>query len=421
MDLNFLKILNPWWQDRGAIEQDSHLVPLVGKPYYFDNPVKKKILLKKAQTYILRGARQVGKTTLLKEKIAAAISGQVPATNILFLSCEACKDFGVLREILSQWIAPKKNQFLVICLDEITFVGEWQRSLLWLVNAGLLKNAVTLITGSDARDLQKSSERFPGRHVAEVQVHPLSLADYKSLACFKDHDRQKLLEIYLLIGGFPHAVRDYCEYGFITDETYETYANWILGDAHRYQMSRELLTHIMYRIYETAGSQVTWQRLIEKSPVRSHETASAYVEHLGLAFVCKVLACYDPDHEMGAPRKAKKIYFADPLLYGIAGGYFSGLRNVFQWWKEKLNDRMLKGTIFESVVANQIARSHDPVYYWYSSNLKREVDFLIKKGKRISLYEAKLAHQEIRPVLGEKVKIITPEIFTQNTFLHHDS
>jgi predicted AAA+ superfamily ATPase len=412
MDLNSIKVTNPWWEDREAIRRDPRLSQLLGKPYYFDNPIKQELLLKVGQRFILRGARQVGKTTLLKEKILEAIqSNQIPSENCLYLSCEAIESFKELQEFLVSWIAPKKNSRLLICLDEITFVSEWQRSLLWLINAGLLQNATTFITGSNARDLKISGERFPGRNVKEIKIYPMTVDQFSKMEFLKNFAPNDLLDLYFKIGGFPHAIRDFYEQGRVTDDTYETYANWIFGDAHRFNLNRELLTHLLFRIFDTFTSQVTWQRLIEKSTIKSYETALAYVEHLEMAFLCQVLNCYDPDTEMGAPRKAKKIYFVDPLIYGVVGGFLRGLRNTFVWWSEALSDPVFRGNVFELIVINHLARCEESIYYWYSANLKREVDILLRKGDQFLLYDVKSQPMKIKPALGKEVVVITPHEF----------
>lgn len=368
-------------KNKEVILEDSHLKQVWGKEYYFDNPLKKKLELKPGNTFILRGSRQVGKTTLLKEKIREALMDtKIEPENCLYLSCETIPDYQWLQHFLSEWLRTKKTKLLLLCLDEISFVSEWQRAVLWLINAGLLRQATTIITGSNARDLKKMAERFPGRRTQEIKIFPFSLADYAQIPCFKNDDGQKRLETYFRVGGFPHAVRDFCETGRVQDETYETYANWIFGDAHRFGLGRELLTHILFRIFDSLASQVTWQRLIEKSPVKSHETAAAYVEHLETAFLCHVLHCFDPDKEMSAPRKARKIYFIDPLLYGVVGGYLRGFSNTYEWWKECLADSQMKGNIFESIVVGHFSRRHEPLYFWYSSTLRKKADLLVKKG-----------------------------------------
>lgn len=165
----------------------------------------------------------------------------------------------------------------------------------------------------------------------------------------------------------------------------------------------------MFRLYDTAGSQVTYQRLVEKPPVKSHETAAAYIAHLESAFLCNVLGCYDPDKDMAAPGKARKIYFIAPLLYRVAGGYLRGIRNENRWWEGVLAGREMWGRLFETVVVTTLARRHERMYFWYSSNTKQEVDVVVREGSWLKLMEIKSSMQAVRPVFGKPVELITPE------------
>lgn len=414
MDVDSLKILNPWWQNPEEIRSDEHL-SVRSQPYYFDHPVKAQIELKPGTTIVLRGPRQVGKTTLMKEKIEEALAAKTfDPGNCIFISCESFSGFERLQEFLTAVLKERVGQDVLLCLDEVTFVKEWQRAVLWLSNAGLLKHVATLISGSDAHDLKLSAERFPGRNVRELRIYPYSCFDYARIPFLKDLTPLERLQTYLKVGGFPRALADYCLHGFVRDETYETYLNWVLGDAHRYDLSRELMGHILHRIFETAGTQVTWTRLIEKTPVKSFETALSYVEHLDLAFLTHVVACYDPDKDLPAPRKARKVYFVDPLLYAIAGGYLQGIRRVHEWWEEKLCEDSLRGRIFESAVLDGFCRRWERVYFWYSANVKREVDVLIREREETTVFEVKTRPADVKPVLGKKVHVITPEEFAKS-------
>src|SRR3989338_8086414 len=103
MDLTSLQLANPWWQNAEVLKQDEHLRAIFGKPYYFDHPVKERFCLEPDRIFILRGPRQVGKTTLLKEKILEAITTKkIAAQNCVFFSCEAVSDFEKLQELLVQ-------------------------------------------------------------------------------------------------------------------------------------------------------------------------------------------------------------------------------------------------------------------------------------------------------------------------------
>ena len=164
MDLSSVEILNPWWKTPKAINEDLHIKSIFHKPYYFDNPIKNDLKFHKGHTFILRGARQIGKTTLMKEMIAKSINEKtVRAKNCLFISCETFANFNELKDVLVFWLKDKQNVKSLICLDEITFVLEWQRVVLWIINSGLSANATILVSGSNARDLRKMVRALSGQ------------------------------------------------------------------------------------------------------------------------------------------------------------------------------------------------------------------------------------------------------------------
>src|SRR3989338_361436 len=111
MNLNSIKILNPWWEDPKAIDSDEHIIQVRNKPYYFNNPVREKLTLERGRGYILRGCRQIGKTTILKEKIKEAIEvKEINAKRCLFLSCESFGNYEKLQDTIVDWLYPKKAE-----------------------------------------------------------------------------------------------------------------------------------------------------------------------------------------------------------------------------------------------------------------------------------------------------------------------
>lgn len=393
MTFDLVAIQNPWWQDPKSIEKDPHLTSVRGKSYFFRNPLVHELAFREGDIHILRGPRQVGKTTLLKQWIEKLLQErQWPAKNILYLSCEAVEKFSEITDLLTPWLKAHASQTSVIFLDEISFVKEWQRALLSVINAGLLRRACVVVTGSNARDLKQSSERFPGRRGKglDISQYPLSPLELQSLRCFQALPTEHIAELYLKMGGFPHAIRDYVESGSISDETFRTYQNWILGDAARFELQEEFLKHLFYRIWETVSSRVTLSKIIETTPIKSHETALAYLEHLEDAFLTKGLYCYDFDKKIPALNKARKVYFIDPLLYTLAVGWRKGVSSLWNWGEKELQNPSYRGKIFESASISLAARKLKSVYFWYSTKNQKEVDLVLVRGDSEELYDCKL-------------------------------
>ncbi|HCU25136.1 MAG TPA: hypothetical protein DF383_08965 [Deltaproteobacteria bacterium] len=418
MDGDFLEIQNPWWKNPQAILHDPHLLAIKDKSYRFTPELVQTLGWGPGDIFILRGPRQVGKTTTLKLLIQRLLHESSDPENIFYLSCEAIESFRELQNELTRFLQKRKKKRTFIFLDEISFVPSWQRAVLAVANLGLTAAATLVLTGSNARDLKESSERLPGRRGKgkDLQLYPLSLWELAKLPAFQDLSSHDLFDLYLQIGGFPRAVAEYVTLGTVTDDTYGVYRNWIVGDASRYQLRQETLKQMLFRIGETLTSQITWPKLIENSPVRSHETALEYVEHLQDAFLCHIHYCYRPETKGPALQKARKLYFVDPLLYGIAFSWREGTSNVFRWMKSLLEESEFRGKLFESVAVNHAARLHPQVYYWYSAKEKKEVDLLIPAGeprRPPRLFEIKLAETASFRALGEEVDILTPGSFLE--------
>lgn len=409
-----LDIQNPWWKDPTAIDRDTHLSTLEGKSYFFSNPLVTELSLEPGRFHIIRGPRQVGKTTLMKQLIRRLISsGNVSEQNIFFLSCETIKEYSELQETLFNWLPQTNKKACCLLLDEISFVSEWQRAILSCFNSGLLANCCLIVTGSNARDLKKSSERFPGRRGAgkDISLFPLSPLEFGKLKCFSNLSNLDLLLTYMKIGGFPHAIRDFVKHGYVTDETYKTYRNWIIGDAARYNLAEETLKHILFRISQTVGSRLTWPALIENTPIKSHETALSYVEHLEDSFLCKIHYCYSEKQEAPAIKKARKLYFIDPLLYDLALAWKNGIENIWSYVDKRCQKSEQQGLMLESSYVCCLARYIEPIFYWYSTKHKKEVDIVFCEQGEFKLYDCKWTDKARYRALGKAVDILTPNHF----------
>lgn len=75
---------NPWWTDRSGWEgQDGHLRTLSLQPVRLPTRVVDRIALGEAGTHVIRGPRQVGKSTELKLLAQRAMAEGVLPRNIV--------------------------------------------------------------------------------------------------------------------------------------------------------------------------------------------------------------------------------------------------------------------------------------------------------------------------------------------------
>jgi len=421
MDIERLKIMNPWWASSQGYIDSPELKRLLEGPVYFDNPWLAELDLDGQPFHIVRGPRQVGKTTFLKLLIRKVLNnGDFEPSQILFMSCESLTSFREIIDTMEPWLEARRDKRCLIVLDEVSFVSEWQRAILHLGNLGLFTNCALIVTGSHARDLKESSEKFPGRRFGgrDINFYPLSPTEMATLPFLKNTPLNEIYQIYEKIGGFPHAIESYHRLGFVRPEVYETYKNWIVGDAARYRLHEEALKHILYRIFVCCPSRITWPQLIENTPVKSHETALEYVEHLQDAFICQVLHCYDPVHGGPAIHKARKIFFIDPLLYYIAKGWKIGFFDLKDEVSQLLADPKFHGGLFESCASTLLAR-RNRIFFWYSTQEKKEIDIVRLQGTQIDLWDCKLSGgSPYRAMSGQSVAIMTPSLLLQSLPRH---
>ncbi|WP_367362199.1 AAA family ATPase [Mesotoga sp.] len=187
MDFSTLAFCNPWWDEKSKISNYTfHLVDEY-ESSSFKRDYNGLFDLSGNNLYIVRGPRQIGKSTLLKFTI----------TNFLKFG-EALGKCSIFRWI--QYPEPMSSEaFLIqylqfsrnekkryIFIDEITMVDQWQRAVKEVRDNTEMGSDFFALSGSSASDLKRSSERLPGRKGqsgADIVLLPLTFREY--LSCKK--------------------------------------------------------------------------------------------------------------------------------------------------------------------------------------------------------------------------------------------
>ena len=136
----------------------------------------------------------MGKTTLLKQYMADLLQSGVSPGTIAYLPGEMIDDHHALVRLFSEFIdaAGAETTPLFFLLDEVTYISQWDRGIKYLADAGLLRNTLLVLTGSDTVVIRDASVRFPGRRgrADRVDFHlfPLTFAEYASLSTLPIRD-----------------------------------------------------------------------------------------------------------------------------------------------------------------------------------------------------------------------------------------
>jgi hypothetical protein len=355
--------LNRWWASAGWEADDPHLRRLEESAIRLPAPQVEQVDLKLPAVHVLRGPRQVGKSTDLKLLARRALKAGIGAERIVYLSLDLLEDQppgelveSVIRALeLAGGTAPR-----LLLLDEVTAAGRWQTAVKALWDEGQIDRDVVVCTGSSAVDLADgTAERLPGRRgggrdflvlpqefasVARVldgtiPASPgMTVAELVSpegeatLVGARPHLRslRHALELYLRFGGLPAAVAEAAAgHGEPSPEVQAVLWDSIVKEVQRRGASIPASQALFERVMRSLGSKVSWSRLAREMDVPlgpprrggrgrpDPRTLQAYVEFLAANYWALIVYFWKPDSGTGALARDKKVYFGDPLLHTI--------------------------------------------------------------------------------------------------------
>lgn len=381
-----------FWENSGWEEGDPHLLKMRQMPFQRQFP----FIPKEKGLYIIRGPRQIGKSSWLK----SVLRFYADKEKCFYLSCENIKDNKELAEILLS-IRDRK----IILLDEISFVKDWDRAIKHEVDSG--HHHIIMITGSHSHDSKKGADLMPGRfdHGGEFFLLPMLFDEFyeaRLQAGWATSDRLRELEMFFKVGGFPTAVAEAGPLGNIPKKAMATYWKWLLGDLIKLGKQQGYLEEIMIQIGLCLQTPLSFQTLAKKTSIGSHNTVKEYISVLESCFAVKELNAIDYNTGSYRFKKDRKIYFTDPLLYWIAHD-LSG-RKIAENSVEKLA---------EMVAHEYLSRSHNR--FGYFSNQNGEVDFILPGEWAVEVKWAPAATNLSRAYLN----LSTPnkKVWVQNNFL----
>lgn len=420
-----LLLQNPWWEDKNNIENDVHIKKLKGHKYIYKSQLFKSSDLKKDAVYTLRGARQVGKTTLVKLIIKDLLGRSINPRNIFYYSMDLVKDDKELFEIFISWYQTVKedSRRKYILFDEATFVKNWEKSIKHIVDTIGLENKTFILTGSSAIDLRKGSERLPGRRGVsnpDKLLLPLSFKEFCNLTGLKvsleyenditmesikknipelkiyQNELDLCLDKYLVCGGFLESINSLFSNNTINEETFERYISVIFSEIEKVRKSRVTSKNILSSIMDSLGSTISWNRLAKKSGNISTNTLIDYINTFTDSFTVYYLEHFSKNKLTGNPAKEKKLYFFDPFYYHI-------ISRVINLPYIKIS----KSSIIESLIGAHLIRNFEQSIYQGFSSIEKIFYWKSVKGKEIDFILSR-SRNHILPIEAKYQNIINP-------------
>lgn len=319
---------------------------------------------------ILLGARQVGKTTLLKKII------QEQHVEALYLNCDEPQTVAALTNcnLKELQMIVGANKFVVI--DEAQKVDNIGLTLKLIVDN--MPDVQVIATGSSAFELRNClNEPLTGRKY-EYQMFPISSKEiYQSSGYL---DLKGLLETRLIYGSYPDILNhanDARELLRMLTDSY-LYKDILATDNLR---KPDVLDKLLRALAFQVGSEVSYNELAQTVGTDS-KTVERYIELLEKCYI--IFRLHGLSRNLrNELKKAKKIYFYD-----------NGVRNAVIQQFAPLELRNDAGALWENFfISERVKRNHYQqdycnTFFWRTKS-QLEIDYIEEQNGQMTVFEMK--------------------------------
>jgi uncharacterized protein len=343
---------------------------------------------------VLTGARQVGKTSLLRQLYEHL---QKTTDEVFFFNLED-KDlleslnsdvesvFDRLKTVPKKIIDGRSNTRIYLLIDEIQYLKDPTNFLKYLYDE-YEYNVKVVATGSSAFYIDKKFRDSLAGRKRLFQLYPLSFSEF---LIFKTHQQisdelkymvkepsyksayltgtRSLLLEYLTYGGYPAVVleEDRREKEVLLNELKNSYLRRDIIEAGVDKEAKFLI--LVQLLADQTGSLINNNELGNTLGL-NNKTVERYIYILAKCFHIDLVKPFYKNLRKELT-KMPKVYFND-----------IGLRNAILGRFENPLDRMDKGILFENFIYNQLRIKHneDAIKYWRTAS-GNEVDFVIEES-----------------------------------------
>jgi predicted AAA+ superfamily ATPase len=380
----------------------------------FDRDIIAKLQAWKAKSdhkpLVLRGARQVGKTTVVNMFSKSF-------DQYICLNLEKPEDLRIFdperpfQETVDAIFflkgKPRHGKSTLVFIDEIQNSSVAVQSLRYFYE--LTPDIFVIAAGSIMESLMNTRISFPVGRVEYLAIHPFSFSEFlgameeqsilELLQAFPvpefTHDKLiRLFNLYALVGGMPAVIKNYSENRDLTliSAVYENLLVSYLDDVEKYARNNTLLQvmrHVIAAAFHHAGSRITFERF-GNSNYRAREVGEAFRT---LEKAMLLMLTY-PVGQSTLPlqpnfRKSPKLQMFDTGLVN----YISGIQaEVFD--SKDLSD-VYRGRIAEHIIGQELLSVETSVlaklHFWTREqrNSQAEIDFILPINGKLIPVEVK--------------------------------
>ena len=351
---------------------------------------------------ILLGARQVGKTTLLRN----IIKGHDEST--LYLNCDEPRTVAALTNRNLEDVKALIGANRLVVIDEAQKVDNIGLSIKIIVDN--IPDVQVIATGSSAFELRnRLNEPLTGRKY-EFQMFPISTDEIYQTNGYLDV--LKLLETRLIFGSYPDILNQEDEPESLLRTLADSYLykDVLSSDNLR---KPDILDKLLRALAFQVGSEVSYNEIAQTIGTDS-KTVERYIDLLEKCFIIFRLNGLSRNlrNEL---KKAKKIYFYD-----------NGVRNAVIQQFAPLDMRNDVGALWENFFIsermkfNHYSGNYCNTYFWRTTR-QQEIDYLEEANGFITAFEMKWnqkkANVSFPKSFMEAYSVATTHVVTPDNYL----
>lgn len=353
--------------------------------------------LGKGKAIVILGARQVGKTTLLKEMFKER-------EQILFLNGDESDVQAMLEHPTSTALKAIIGDKKTLIIDEAQRITDIGLKLKIIIDN--IPDVQVIATGSSSFELaNKINEPLTGRKW-EHKMFPLSFTELVRNNGLLEEKR--ILRHRLVYGGYPDVVMNEGQEKKILKELSEDYLYKDILAFDKIQKSDKLVKLLQALALQT-GSQVSYNELGQICGLSSG-TVESYIDILEKCYIVFRLGSFSRNlrNEL---KSSRKIYFYDNGIRNAIIANFNpvDLRNdIGALWENYIVSERIKANSYNGRFCNS--------WFWRTAQ-QQEVDYLEEEDGKLSAFEFKynpkraarapLTFSKAYPEAG--FKVITPD------------
>lgn len=339
---------------------------------------------------VLHGARQVGKTSIMKylqdelttkkKSVAYIDLEDLRFTQLLDAGPEELVGYLKENNLLTK-------SLLYLFIDEIQYLKN-PSNFLKLMHDHYAGKIKIFVSGSSSFEIKtKFRESLVGRTI-NFEIHPLSFREFlffkkyridlykESLSGLTTEKLKKLYKEYIIYGGYPRIVleKNISKKEFYLQQIIDTY---IRKDIRDLAGIKDVLkfNKLLEVLSEQSGKLLNIIELANTARL-SRQTVESYLFLMENTYILKLVRPYSTNLRSEL-FKTPKVFFYD-----------TGIANLL-WLKTF--PMTIVGNMFETSVFTELAKrkTTKEVFFWRTQD-KKEVDFIVRKGKKIIPVEVKI-------------------------------